>query len=529
MNNLAIEIRNPLTDSVNKIKKESIINFFFDNALPIKKCPLSLDKYLRSRPEKFYCTDSFSQQSLFLNAKCNKQEVISFINSNFSQLDSALKILGEINRKPWNDSNIPTDEYDFFRFCEQELNPSYLLLLEGVFGVLIHVNSVISRINREKSTDGLDIYNRVEELKKTDLIFVLKPYCNTTRNSIAHGSVKYFHRYIKFQDKNTTIQKNFSEYISQFDNFLDICNGLALAYKIYFFNNLLTLKIPKQVLLEELYAQTEAPWWSIDGCLDSNTGENDSQLVIFITPKTRGFDKVQMSSIWTAVLAESYAPGYDRYFLFLRSPLAYQGFAAFDGKALLERRENKVENWEGYAGVLEGNLIFWIPFIKIPKVFYKIQTYILSFKMSFSLKELLSIKKSGRQIIARNAEIHRNGWRVVLNANVVIESEQGVNLIEVKNNGRKIIYTALSLARGKIPWYKVVKYLPLGYARVLLFNKDYRCRELKSFGLRKNLIGTLQKQRIMGIKSPDIFGSTIEHVGSIKYAWNKAWLDENKC
>jgi hypothetical protein len=528
LHNLAIEIRNPLTDSVNKIKKESIIKKFFDNTLPISQCPLALDKYLQSRPEKFYCTDSFSQQSRFLNAECNTQEVVNFIVSNYSRLDSALKILGEINRKPWNDSNIPTDEYEFFQFCEQELNPSYLLLLEGVFGVFIHVNSVVSRIKRGKSTDGLDIYNRVEELKKTDLAFVLKPYCNTTRNSIAHGSVKYLHQKIEFEDKNKTIQKGFSEYISHFDTLLDICNGLALAYKIYFFNNLLTLKIPKQVLLEELYAQTEAPWWEIDGCLDSDSGENISQLVIFITPKTRGFDKVQISSIWTAILAESYAPGYDRYFLSLRSPLAYQGFAAFDGKALLERRENKIKNWGGYAGVLEGNLIFWVPFIKIPKVFYKIQTYILSFKMSFTLKELLKVKKNGRLITARNAEIHRNGWRVILNAGVVIDSEQEVTSTDVKNNGRKIISTALKLARRKTPWYKVVKYLPLGYARISLFNKDFRCRELKSFGLRKNLIGTIQKQKIMRIKSPDIFGSTIEHVGSIKYAWNKAWLDENK-
>lgn len=164
---------------------------------------------------------------------------------------------------------------------------------------------------------GLDIFNRFEEIKRTPLAFLAEEYCNTTRDSIAHGSVQYLHRDIEFRDKKKTITNTHSEYLKRFHTVLDICNGLALAYKIFFFKKFTNVKIPKQVLSEELYAQTEAPWWQIEGCLESEVGENNSQLVIFIKPETRDYGKVRLSAILTAALAERYAPDYKRSLLFM--------------------------------------------------------------------------------------------------------------------------------------------------------------------------------------------------------------------
>lgn len=44
---------------------------------------------------------------------------------------------------------------------------------------------------------------------------------------------KYLHRDIEFRDKKKTIINTHSEYLKRFDSVLDICNGLALAYKIF--------------------------------------------------------------------------------------------------------------------------------------------------------------------------------------------------------------------------------------------------------------------------------------------------------
>lgn len=307
---------------------------------------------------------------------------------------------------------------------------------------------------------------------------------------------------------------------------LDICNGLALAYKIFFFKKSTNVQIPMQVLVEELYAQTEAPWWKIEGCLESEVGKNDSQLVIFIKPETRDYGKVRLSAIMTAVLAERFAPGYKRYFLSMRSPIALHGFVAFDGEAIRDKRKNKASKWEEYSGIIDGDLIFWVPFIKLPKLINKINTYYLSLKLFLSTQRLLKIISSGVELHSRNAKIHRNGWRVILNADVVIESSDIVAASDVKNIGNKLIKIALKAARKQQPIYSFLRYLPLGYARVSLFSDDYRCSHLQGFGLRKELIGTVKLQKIMRIKSPDLLGSSIEHDGRLTYAWNRSWLEQ---
>ena len=526
MNELAVSIINPLTEPLLKIRREAVRREYFDDSLSLNKCPISLYKYISTRPEKFFCKRSFHSQYEFLNSDENSQRIVEFLNDNHSQIDLAFKSLDEVNKKTWHDAYAPTDEYDFFRFSESEVNPTFLKLAEGVFGVLIYLNAFISRLGRGKSTDGLDIYNRVEELSKIDQKFMSEIYCNTTRNSIAHGSVKYSHRKIEFKDKNKTVSNGPTEYIRRFECLLDTCNGLALAYKKFFFITDLVINIPKQVFLEELYSQTESPWWKIEGCLDSEASENSSQLVIFVSASTRDYEKVRASSVWTAILAESYAPGYDRYFLSLRSPIAYSGFAAFDGNALRERRDNRVSDFDGYAGILESDLIFWVPFIKIPKLFHKIYTYFLSVKLFSNVRLITMVQDEGVSMQARTVSIHRNGWRVVLNGSVVVESKDDITTSYIKDLGNGLIRFTLKEARKNIPFYSVLRYLPLGYARISLIDKDYRRGVLKSFGLRKELIGTVQVQMIKRIRSPDIFGSTIEQVGNIRYAWNKAWLSE---
>ncbi|SEA84176.1 hypothetical protein SAMN05660420_03376 [Desulfuromusa kysingii] len=526
MNDLEISILNPLTEPLLKIKREAVQREFFDDGLALNKCPLSLYSYISGRPEKFHCRRSFNSQYELLNSGENSRLIVEFLNDNNSQIDLAFKSLDEVNKKSWHDVDSPTDEYDFYRFCENEVNPTFLKLIEGVFGVLISLNAFISRLGRGKSTDGLDIYNRVEELSKTDQNFLSKAYCNTTRNSIAHGSVSYNHRNVEFRDKNKAVKNDPREYMSRFEHLLDTCNGLALAYKKFFFITESATATPKQIFLEELYSQTESPWWKIEGCLNSEATENRSQLVIFVKPSTRDYEKVRASSVWTAILAERYAPGYDRYFLSLRSPIAHSGFAAFDGNALMENRNNKIASFEGYAGILENDLIFWVPFLKLPKLFHKINTYVLSIKLFSRVRTLTAVQGEGVEILARNVNIHRNGWKLVLNGNIVLESKDNITADYIKSRGIGLIRTALKQARRNEPIYSILRYIPLGYARISLIEEDYRRSVLKGFGLRKELIGTIQVQNIKRIRAPDIFGATIEQVGKIRYAWNKSWLSE---
>ena len=91
---------------------------------------------------------------------------------------------------------------------------------------------------------------------------------------------------------------------------LDICNAMSLAISIFFIhkqhNN---YQLPQQLLLDELKAETNSPWWKVEGCTPSKY-EELNQLIIYVTPATYDFGKVQLSAFQTGVLAEQFAPGY---------------------------------------------------------------------------------------------------------------------------------------------------------------------------------------------------------------------------
>lgn len=206
LNELAIDIKNPLTEPLTKVKREMVAREFFADTEIFVDYPLSLYKYLSLRPEKFYCKRTLTEQLSFLGS-ADGSSIPEIINENISNLEQSLKLLDEINKKPWHDLCRSSDEHDLFRHCDNNVNPSYLNLVEGVFGNLIYINAIASRRNRNKSVEGLNIYNRFEEIKRTPLAFLADEYCSTTRNSIAHGSVKYLHRDIEFRDSNKAIRQ----------------------------------------------------------------------------------------------------------------------------------------------------------------------------------------------------------------------------------------------------------------------------------------------------------------------------------
>ena len=112
-----------------------------------------------------------------------------------------------------------------------------------------------------------------------------------------------------------------------FDDLLDICNGFSLALKIFiitnrdFFQNH-NLKIPKHFLLQELKAQANAPNWEIVDCLE-NEVMGRKQLNIFTKNALLEYQEVNYYAFRTAVLAEYFSSGFDRYFFLLIQNIVY--------------------------------------------------------------------------------------------------------------------------------------------------------------------------------------------------------------
>ena len=108
----------------------------------------------------------------------------------------------------------------------------------------------------------------------------------------------------------------------------------------------------------------------------------------------------------------------------------------------------------------------------------------------------------------------------MLNASVIVEGlEDGAAVDVIHRHRHRIVRSAIKQAR-KERRLSIAAYLPLGFARVAVFKRDYRRRRLSGFGLGKDLVCTVQFQRIRRIKSPDILGSTVEIIGKWRIAWN---------
>ncbi|WP_320041456.1 hypothetical protein [uncultured Desulfobacter sp.] len=524
-------LENPLLRNTHEQKRSDIKERFPE----LENCPhdhyLSIYKYIKNTPQRFYSKPVYNKFLEWLEDRnrTNQGEFQQYLIDNDAELNRALLHLEEINNLYWHDSIEKTDDFEFIRFIDQQIHPSYLRLIEAVFTPLCHIGAYFSRIDRGKGTDSLDLFPIVDEIKRTVLSDAVIPYKHIVRNAIAHGGITYLQNEILYQDKKGNKEKySDRDIVRLFDDLIDSCNSLSLALSLFLLTNQPNgYKLPQQILLEELKEETKAPWWQVVGCTPSKfTGLN--QLIIYARPNTADYGKVQFSTFQTGVLVERFAPGYDRYFFSISSSSSWPGWAAFNGKKLHDLRNKNDVILEDYKGVLENDLVFYVPRIKTPRFISRIHTFILSFKLNMPIVISDIKRKLGQpEINIREANIHRNAWGSVLKGSVFIDHHNSLITKDViRKVRRKAIRKALSEARKNTPIYKIYRFLPLGYAHINVFCKDYRRRRLSGFGLGSPLICTIQIKRIKRIKSPDILGSTIEQLGGYRIAWNRAWLEE---
>ncbi|HPO15899.1 MAG TPA: hypothetical protein PLI09_20825 [Candidatus Hydrogenedentes bacterium] len=526
-------IENPLLRATHARRRAILLTCFPD----LSNCNgdhfLSLWKYINHVPERFYSTTVYEIFSSWLREKdkTNKTALRQYFLDHDAEMNRAFLHLQEINTLDWHDSFEKLDDYEIIRFIEREIHPTYLRLAEGVLMPLLLVVAIFSRVEQGKGTNGLDLWNVIQEILNTTLSEAVASYRHIVRNGIAHGGINYLQKEVKYRDKKGNEEKYADGAIVKLcDDLLDSCNGLALAISLFLLTHQTEdYRLPRELLLEELKAETRTPWWEITGCTPCEF-TNQKQLIIYARPRTSDYRKVQISTFQSGLLAERFAPGFDRYFFSLKSTTSWPGWAAFNGTRLNELRMKENLCLEDYRGVIENDLVFYVPRFKLPKVVSWFQNITISAALQWPLT-ISDIRRNlgWPEIRVRNAIIHRNSWGCVLNGAVVVNIADVDHVQDlIRKSRHKIIKTLLSKARRNTSVLSIARYLPLGFAHVAVFSKDYRCRRLASFGLGKELICTIQFQRIQRIKRVDILHSTVEQIGLYRIAWNKAWLDWDK-
>ena len=531
MGNVTTLTHNPLTAQRDALDRVELLKLFSALKATEDTRILGLRPYLKMAPQVWFDRSTYASflRWLKMHHANRREKLLTVLQSYDMDLNKAFLFLREINYAAWHEDTFDTAaDLDLVRLVDRVFHPAYLRLVEAVLIPFVRVVAHFSRMERGAGTEGLDVWPVVDELRRGPMHSLVGSYDHLLRNAIAHGGVTYLPNEIRYRDKKGNEQTCLiRETIRKTDDLVDCCNGLGAALQVF----LITVRehqypIPRELLVEELREETRAPWWIVEGCVEAAIADR-SQLLMYAHANSRDTSKVQGSAIWTGILAESLVPGYDRYFISLRSDLASVGWAAFDGARMKLARESDPKDISAYRGVLENDAVFYRPRRPLGRLGRKLDTLRYAFEAVWprylsEVHENLGIP----QIRCRKSTMHRNAWGMVINGSVVVPDwKEGEAREQIHRFRRRILRVARResvLATGTFP---LARCLPVAFARISVYRRDYRPRRLSGFGLGEDLICTVQFQRMKRIRSPDIMGSTVEVSGKWRVAWNKAWLE----
>jgi hypothetical protein len=492
---------------------------------------LSLKEYLIDTPQKFYNQRLYEDYYSFLISlsKETPNLLLDFFNVNAHKVNIAFDTLNDINNLRIHDKWINiSEELEVIRFIENEIHYNYLQLIESTFFIFITPIAKQKRLQREKSTDGLDVYNCVEELQSSHFEYLRDYYNNTIRNGIAHGDFIYTSAGITYKGKKgEPYLTDKEEVIHLFDNLIDYCNAISLAIKCFMIINQDCchkhgLRQPKSNLIHELKAQANTPQWQIIDCLEYSIMDNQKQLNIFASNNLFDLTSVNHFALRSAIMAEYFAPNYDRYFITFQSKYSdLTGWGAYKGDILRKGRiEDKLES---YKGVIDGDLLFFIPKYRLPKFLIKVSMIRLLIKENLKLWRFSKEKDYS----IRDTNIHKKpqGYLCLSEARVYLNSSDK-NEIEriVYTEYRNIVQDVIKYSKKRYGKFNLNRFLPVKFVCISIYDSDMRLHQFHKVGLKSALICTLSINTTKYIKNRDILAGTPEQIGKYRIVWNKKWL-----
>jgi hypothetical protein len=514
---------------LNESKRNEVYDYFPLIHEKSEKMGLSLSSYISNSPEKYLDHNLMGKYHTFIENQENHQ----WIKDKQVEINSALKIMSDINLLQIHERENEHNHQKLAKQINDDFLPRYHQLIEGVFYPFIFPISLDSRLKRKKGVDDLDLYNCIKELEFTQFKELSRFYNQTVRNGIAHIKVLFTNEKIIFLDRKGNREEiNFIQFCNQFDALVDVCNALILAFKIFLINHQDIIR-PPQFAFEEMKQELDCPWWRLTGYLESETLKGDTQLFLFVESNTNTLVKINFHALLTGVYAELMFNFYKIYFVSIdHKPSGTLGFSRLDGDIL---KTNRVRNSDltSYKNVfLDGSAFV---FIKRPpfKLFSKMETLIGTFRiyMTYGLKQIKSELLETLQIpdiLVKDAEIHKNGFGLVLNAWVCVGNQSTeLNELYLFNHRKRLIRKCTRFA-NTTRHNKIINILPLRFCRIAIYNEDMRIQKTKSYGLGESFVGTLGFNKTKRIKSPEISQGIIHDMKGYRIVMNKYYSEGAK-
>ncbi|RKS01458.1 hypothetical protein [Flavobacterium sp. 102] len=511
--------KNFFTYKILERKKENIL-FDFPELNACKHDNFySLSEYIYDSPSKFYNREIFEITENFLNDLfLDKKSAISFfkILNDFSfEFDHAIKTLTLINSKDIHEVLLPDNDAELMYFISEKIIYEYLKLNDVILLGLLKPIAYYIRLNNNKGTEKLDIYNCIETLKSNkDFEILTEKYNNTLRNAIAHGGVTFESSKIKFKDKKDIQEYHSSNYIKKFDELVDCVNAIVFAYKKILFQYLDELEkykisIPSSVMEIELRFKANHYAWEILHSYD-NIISNGNQYNILIKTNLNSRKFMNFSAAYTAITLEKLLPNkYNNVFFQIKTKYSMPCWQSISLEKLREHYKGK------NVTITDGAMFF-------DEKFFGVRRDHLRIIKSFFFQNL---PEKGSKFKLRYIKHHsKKDYNVIENASIFIDAELiEENTIEdfVRKNTDRIISHVKSQKRKNYSSNFKERILPNKYLRIFIYNRDFRKRTFYSGIRNEDFIGMLYVNNTRTINEIiPIFGVQ-EQKKSCWIIWNK--------
>jgi hypothetical protein len=520
--------QNPLTSTIHEYQRDKIIQKFPQISNEIK-IPLIFWNFLTKRPEKYYSNEIFDITLNTFKKFLLKypDELLNFSNIQKYEFNKSFRQLMDINALKIHDNILSKEEIDLIEFCDNAILPAYLKLIEGVFHVLIKSIIAFNQLEKGKSITDLDLYNQIENLKGKYEIFI-ESASVIMRNGIAHGGVLFGTRDISFIDKKGN-QKEYriKDVISKFDDLLDTCNAISLAYLVFYYENYRfftnnNVVLPINLICEEIKSELKSPGWEVNDCIESQIFEGKTQFNIFTTNSFLYKPYLIYHIGRTMHISNIYAPYYDRYLIKLISKHYLNGFIVFDGNKILELQKNMDEDdSNAYFKAIKLSCIWHrdMPFQKLCTLIIACFSGLII--RYFLEKEKLKEKKLNLIYEPRTVELSIEPSITKARVSIVINISPNIEIDKiVRKNISNIIKNSIRYAKKDLSYFSLSKYLPISFIHINVLTKDFRKRNIQYPGFIPELLCIIQQDKTKKIKKIDIATGIPEMIGDIRIVWN---------
>lgn len=491
--------------------------------------------YAREIPWKFFNRDIAASTLRVLHEirATNDRLLLSFFKEHHGEIEIALRSLDEINRATFHDRDWwSLADLEQIRDIRELIHPAYLQLCEAVLKTLLHPIAVFQRRKGGSDSEAFKADERIDAAEKAGL-GDFEPFDSIVRNAIAHGRVKFAKDAIEYRNIGTPPKvrpKTPSETLRLFEDLLDLCNGLAVAYRLLVLLDAKLLfsesaPIPPALVFPEVQHQLNTAGWHVRDYLEYEYGNGERDLNLFVTSSYFDDHKTRLSVIRAATFASRFMPAFDRCYVRLERRGRIGGWGLFDTAKIRELLRRGVTDGPSYlAAAPEGGFIV-LPWSRYFHVFGPL-------RLIGSITEVLRTSWPAMRGQVQRPEVRhvrtvsKKTYACVTATTVLHIEDLQTAMNFVANNLRSLLRAAVKAGWRQPETSRWLRLLPVGNVQVDVLRTDRRRRQLVSSGIEDpNLLCRIVRKTRGQIPVTPLHESVSQDFGDVKVFWNRAAIE----